>query len=165
MRVIWNKSRDVASQVSRGFIGEWAVTIILLLFGTTTLLQAFVIPTGSMENTLLVGDHVLVNKLTYSPTDQVTRHWLPYREVQRGDVIVFSYPLDITRDLVKRAIGVPGDRIRLENKRLILNGKLIDEPYAVIFLVAWSRTATTFRPLLPASRCVPEPPTCWSATS
>jgi len=131
VKAFWNKSRAVATQVHRGFIGEWVVTIILLLFGTTTLLQAFVIPTPSMENTLLVGDHVLVDKLTYSPTDQVTQHWLPYREVRRGDVIVFRYPLDISTDYVKRAIGLPGDRVRLENKRLILDGKPVDEPYAV----------------------------------
>ncbi len=121
----------MSRHVRRGFIAEWAVTIILLLFGTTTLLQAFVIPTGSMESTLLIGDHVLVDKLTYSPTDPVTRRWLPYRDVRRGDIIVLRYPLDIASDYVKRAIGLPGDRIRLENKRLILNGKPVDEPYAV----------------------------------
>ena len=130
MRTIWNRSRTLTAHVDRGFIGEWAVTIILLLFGTTTLLQAFVIPTPSMESTLMVGDHVLVDKLTYSPSDPVTHHWLPYRDVRRGDIIVFRYPLDITMDYVKRAIGLPGDRIRLENKRLVLNGKPVAEPYA-----------------------------------
>src|SRR5262245_39738764 len=81
--------------IRRGFVAEWAVTIVLLLFGTTSLLQAFVIPSGSMEGTLLVGDHLLVNKLTYAPaTDEVSQHMLPYRDVRRGDVIVFRYPLD-----------------------------------------------------------------------
>jgi signal peptidase I len=131
VREIWKKLRAPRGQVNRGFIGEWTVTIILLLFGTTTLLQAFVIPTGSMESTLLVGDHVLVDKLTYSPSGQVTGHWLPYRDVRRGDIIVLRYPLDISTDYVKRAIGLPGDRVRLENKRLILNGRHVDEPYAV----------------------------------
>jgi len=126
-----SKLRDVTKQGHRGFIGEWAVNIILLLFGTTTLLQAFVIPSGSMESTLLAGDHVLVDKLTYAPAGALTRHCLPYREVRRGDVIVFRFPLDIQVDYVKRAIGVPGDRIRLANKQLILNGKPVDEPYAI----------------------------------
>ena len=63
----------------RGFIAEWTVTIILLLFGTTTLVQAFVIPTGSMEDTLLVGDHLLVDKLAFAPAGAVTKHLLPYR--------------------------------------------------------------------------------------
>jgi signal peptidase I len=113
----------------RNSVAEWTVTAVMLLFGTTTVLQAYVIPTGSMESTLLVGDHLLVDKLVYSPADSFTQHLLPYRDVLRGDVIVFRYPLDLRKNLVKRAIGVPGDRIHLENKRLILNGVPMDEPY------------------------------------
>jgi signal peptidase I len=116
-------------QEARGFIAEWAVTFILLLFGTTTLAQAFVIPSGSMERTLLVGDHLLVDKLAYAPTDPVTSHLLPYSEVHRGDIIVFRYPLDIRQDFVKRVIGIPGDRIHLEDRKLYLNGHLVEEPY------------------------------------
>src|SRR6266496_2724242 len=113
----------------RGFIAEWTVTIILLLFGTTSLVQAFVIPTGSMEDTLLIGDHLLVDKLAYAPAGPVSSHILPYKDVNRGDIIVFRYPVDIRQTFVKRAIGVPGDHIKLINKRLILNGKAVDEPY------------------------------------
>ena len=117
------------SEVRRSFVGEWVVTFVFLLFGTTSLLQAFVIPSGSMEGSLLIGDHVLVDKLTYSPFDHTSGHLLPYRDVQRGDVIVFAYPLDIKVTYVKRAIGIPGDHIRFENKQLILNGKPVAEPY------------------------------------
>lgn len=113
----------------RGFVAEWAVTFILLLFGTTALAQAFVIPSGSMEETLLVGDHLLVDKLTYAPSDAVTSHLLPYSDVKRGDIIVFRYPIDPRQNFVKRAIGIPGDRIHLENRKLFLNGHLVDEPY------------------------------------
>lgn len=113
----------------RGAIAEWTVTIILLLFGTTTLVQAFVIPTGSMEDTLLIGDHLLVDKLAYAPPGPVTKFVLPYTPVKRGDIIVFRYPVDINQTFVKRCIGVPGDRIRLVNKQLILNGKQVYEPY------------------------------------
>ena len=113
----------------RGFIAEWTVTIILLLFGTTNLVQAFVIPTVSMEDTLLIGDHLLVDKLAYSPPGPASRYILPYSDVKRGDIIVFRYPVDIQQTFVKRCIGVPGDRIRLENKQLILNGKPMIEPY------------------------------------
>ena len=81
----------------RGVIAEWTVTIILLLFATTSLVQAFVIPSASMEDTLLIGDHVLVDKLTYAPTGPVSKHVLPYRDVRRGDIIVFRYPIDIRR--------------------------------------------------------------------
>ena len=113
----------------RGFIAEWTVTIILLLFGTTSLVQAFVIPTGSMEDTLLIGDHLLVDKLSYAPSGVISRHILPYSDVHRGDIIVFRYPVDIQQTFVKRAIGIPGDHIRLVNKQLILNGKPVTEPY------------------------------------
>ena len=81
---------ELTDDVQRGFIAEWAVTIVLLLFGTTTLIQAFVIPSASMVATLLIGDHVLVDKLVYSPGGM----WngiLPYRDVRRGDIIVFRY--------------------------------------------------------------------------
>ena len=113
----------------RGFIAEWTVTIILLLFGTTTLVQAFVIPTGSMEDTLLIGDHLLVDKLAYAPGGPISSRLLPYHDVKRGDIIVFRYPVDIRQTFVKRAIGVPGDRIKLANKQLFLNGKRAQEPY------------------------------------
>lgn len=113
----------------RGAIAEWTVTILLLLFGTTTLVQAFVIPTGSMEDTLLIGDHLLVDKLAYSPPGPMSKYLLPYKDVQRGDIIVFRYPVDIRQTFVKRVIGVPGDRVRLENKQVFLNGKKLQEPY------------------------------------
>jgi signal peptidase I len=113
----------------RGFVAEWTVTIILLLFGTTTLVQAFVIPTGSMEDTLLIGDHLLVDKLAYAPPGPVSRYVLPYEPVKRGDIIVFRYPVDIRQTFVKRCMGVPGDHIKLVNKQVYLNGKKLDEPY------------------------------------
>jgi signal peptidase I len=115
----------------RGFIAEWTVTIILLLFGTTTLVQAFVIPTGSMEDTLLVGDHLLVDKLAYAPDGPVTKYLLPYSDVHRGDIIVFRYPIDIKQTFVKRVMGVPGDHLHLTNKQVFLNGHALNEPYVV----------------------------------
>ncbi|HEX3747090.1 MAG TPA: signal peptidase I [Bryobacteraceae bacterium] len=131
IRALWSRYKDISHDVNRGFVGEWTVTIILLLFATTTLVQAFVIPSASMEKTLLIGDHVLVDKLIYAPSGPVSRLLLPYRDVRRGDVIVFRYPLDIKEDYVKRAIGVPGDHIHLVNKQLWLNGHPVDEPYAI----------------------------------
>jgi signal peptidase I len=122
---------DKTSTPPRGFIAEWTVTFILLLFGTTTLAQAFVIPTGSMEDTLLVGDHVLVDKLAYAPAGDVSKHLLPYTDVHRGDIIVFRYPLDIRKNYVKRAMGLPGDRVHLVDKVVYLNGHALREPYVV----------------------------------
>jgi signal peptidase I len=125
----WNRYHEVTKDVTRGFIAEWTVTIILLLFATTSLVQAFVIPSASMEDSLLIGDHVLVDKLTYSPSGAISSRILPYRDVRRGDIIVFRYPEQIKEDYVKRAIGIPGDRIRLANKQLVLNGHPVNEPY------------------------------------
>jgi signal peptidase I len=113
----------------RHTITEWAITILLLVFLTTALVQAFVIPTGSMEDTLLIGDHLLVDKLSYGPSGPVSRYLLPFREPQRGDIIVFRYPVDIKQTFVKRVIGLPGDHIRIVNKQLFRNGVKIDEPY------------------------------------
>ena len=116
-------------ELPRGVIAEWTITIILLLFGTTTLMQAFVIPTGSMEDTLLIGDHLIVDKLVYAPGGSLLKHLLPYEPIHRGDIIVFRYPVDIRQTFVKRVIGVPGDRIRLRNKQVYRNGKELLEPY------------------------------------
>jgi signal peptidase I len=115
----------------RNTVAEWAVTVLLLLFGTTSIVQAYVIPTGSMENNLLVGDHLLVDKLAYAPAGSLGKLLLPYTEVKRGDIIVFRYPPDITLTYVKRVIGVPGDRVRMEDKQLFLNGRPLAEPYTV----------------------------------
>lgn len=116
-------------QKSRNGVAEWAVTILLLLFGTTTLCQAFVIPTGSMEDTLLVGDHLLVDKLAYASAGPIGSHVLPYEEPKHGEIIVFRYPPDIKQTLVKRLIGMPGDRIRITNGVVYRNGKRLNEPY------------------------------------
>jgi len=123
------KSSPRRESTARGAIAEWTVTIILLLFGTTTLVQAFVIPTGSMEDTLLIGDHLLVDKLAYAPSDGAGRHLLPYSDVKRGDIIVFRYPVDIRQTFVKRVIGVPGDRIKIVNKQVYRNGAKVYEPF------------------------------------
>jgi signal peptidase I len=115
----------------RNAIAEWTVTILLLLFGTTMLVQAYVIPTGSMKNTLLIGDHLLVDKLAYSPPGAISKYLLPYRPIKRGDIIVFRYPLELHSTFVKRAVGLPGDRIKIVNKVLHVNGKPMNEPYVV----------------------------------
>src|SRR5689334_2994905 len=120
------KKRDVHA---RNSIAEWAVTILLLLFGTTTLAQAFVIPTGSMQDTLLIGDHLLVDKLSYAPAGPVSRYLLPYQEPKHGDIIVFRYPPDISETLVKRLIGVPGDHLRIANGGDYRNRDRINEQY------------------------------------
>ena len=118
------------AESTRNFIHEWSLNILILLFGTTTLVQAFIVPTPSMDTTVMVGDHLLVDKLSYAPPGLFSRYVLPYTEPKRGDVIVFRYPMDIQENYVKRVMGVPGDHIRLVNKVVYLNGKPLTEPYA-----------------------------------
>ncbi|MBZ5563192.1 MAG: signal peptidase I [Acidobacteriia bacterium] len=110
------------------------VTVILAIFGTTFILQAFKIPTGSMENTLLIGDHLLVNKFVYAYHSGFWSRLLPYREIRRGDVIVFKFPSTEEQEepgehFVKRVIGVPGDHIRIFHRQVFVNGQPLDETY------------------------------------
>ncbi len=102
--------------------------IVAALFLNTFLLQPFLIPSESMEHTLLVGDFVLVNKQIYAPAGRLTRWLMPYREVARGDVVVFHHPQPPV--LVKRVVGIPGDRLRIVDGRVTVNGNPLVEPYA-----------------------------------
>jgi signal peptidase I len=115
----------------RSSIAEWTVTFLLLLFGTSTIAQPFVIPTSSMHNTLMTGDHLIVDKLAYAPPGALSKHLLPYTEVKRGDIIVFRHPVLLKEDYVKRVIGIPGDRIKLVDRVVYLNGKALNEPYVI----------------------------------
>jgi len=111
-------------------VQEWAVTILLFLFVTTSMVQAYVVPTGSMEGNILVGDHMLVDKVGFeNGGNNWASYVLPHREVKRGEIIAFRYPEDVRQTYVKRVIGLPGDRIRLLDKQVIRNGQKLDEPY------------------------------------
>jgi signal peptidase I len=115
---------------SRGFAAEWTVTILIMLFACTTLAWSYVIPTGSMEDTLLIGDHIVVDRLAYSPAGPLSKYFLPYEQPQRGDIIAFQYPADISQMFVKRVIGVPGDHLKIVDQDVYVNGKKLKEPYA-----------------------------------
>jgi signal peptidase I len=123
---VWQAAHPRARRSS---VTEWAGTLLIYLFATTTLVQAYVIPTGSMEGNLLVGDHILVDRLAYADPGPLGRHILPYREIERGDIVAFLYPEDVRQTYVKRVIGLPGDRIRMESGQVIRNGVRLVEPY------------------------------------
>lgn len=106
------------------------VTIIIAVYVITFLCQAFQIPSESMENTLLVGDYLLVDKVHFG-NPGIWGKFLPYSNIKRGDIIVFRYPVDPAQHFVKRAIGIPGDRIRLVNGRVWVNGILQQEPFVI----------------------------------
>ena len=116
--------------VVREYFESIVIAVILALFVRTWVVQAFKIPTGSMENNLLIGDHLLVNKFIFGPTPlAIGRAVLPVRPIERGDIVVFKYPDEPDRDFIKRVIGLPGETIELKNKKVHVNGKPLDEPY------------------------------------
>ncbi|HXZ28470.1 MAG TPA: signal peptidase I [Terriglobales bacterium] len=113
------------------FLASMAAVVVTALFILTFNLQAFEIPSGSMKNTLLVGDHVFVDRITYAPPSRWLGPVMPYREIRRGDIIVFFSPAQPGQHLVKRVIGVPGDRIHLHNGVVFVNGRAQSEPYVI----------------------------------
>jgi signal peptidase I len=120
----------------REYFESIVIAVILALFIRTFVVQAFKIPTGSMENNLLIGDHLLVNKFAMGPTATSLEHaLLPVENIKRGDVLVFKYPVEPDRDFIKRVIGLPGETLELREKKVYINGKPLDEPY-VHFLQA-----------------------------
>src|SRR5262249_1698180 len=123
------RERPVGSPTE--FFESLLVTILLALFGTTFIVQAFKIPSESMQPTLLVGDHLLVNKFVFEGTGAWYEKLLPYRPILHGDIIVFKFPFDDHPHYVKRVIGLPGDRIRIINNQVYVNGNKIPEPYVV----------------------------------
>jgi len=117
--------------VVREYFEALAIAVVLALFVRTWVFQAFKIPTGSMEPNLLVGDHLIVNKMIFAPAvTGFERALLPRRDIRRGDIAVFKFPEDPARDFIKRIIGLPGDQLELRRKRIYVNGTALDEPYA-----------------------------------
>ena len=104
-------------------------TVVIAVFVITFIVQAFQIPSESMENTLLIGDYLLVNKLRYGGST-VGDQLVPYQKIRRGDIVVFHYPVNPAQHFVKRVIGVPGDHVRLINRQVWVNGLPLKEPYA-----------------------------------
>ena len=116
--------------VLREYLESIVIAVILALFVRTWVVQAFKIPTGSMEYNLLIGDHLLVNKFIFAPTPlSIGKAILPVRPIRRDDIVVFKYPDQPDRDLIKRVIGLPGETVELRNKKVYIDGKPIDEPY------------------------------------
>ncbi len=115
----------------REYLESLLVTVILALFGTSFVVQAFKIPSQSMETTLLVGDHLLVNKFLFGGSGAWYDSLLPYREIRRGDIIVFKFPFDDHAHYVKRVIAVPGDRLKIVEQQVSINGATLLEAYKV----------------------------------
>jgi signal peptidase I len=114
----------------REYFESIVIAVILALFIRTFVVQAFKIPSGSMENNLLIGDHLLVNKFVLGPSaSRLERVLLPIGTIRRGNVVVFKYPEEPERDFIKRVIGLPGEKVELREKKVYINDQPLDEPY------------------------------------
>ena len=136
------KPKGPPKSIFREYFESFAVTLVMAIFGMTFILQAVTVPTGSMQNTILVGDYLLVNKFIFSPGGR-SLPFLPQRDIQRGDIIVFKYPgnrvkpsADASRNppikayqinYVKRVIGLPGETVEFKNNQVFINGQLLPE--------------------------------------
>lgn len=130
-----NESTDAAPKKKgalRENIEAIIVAVILALFIRTFVVQAFKIPSGSMKDTLLIGDHILVNKFIYGvKAPFLHKTMIPIKDPQRGDIIVFEFPEDPSKDFIKRVIGLPGDVVEIRNKKLVVNGKRIKDAHSI----------------------------------
>jgi signal peptidase I len=121
---------DFKKSTLREYFESIVIAVILALFIRTFVVQAFKIPTGSMEENLLIGDHLLVNKFVFGPTETgAERTLLPVGTIKRREIIVFKYPEEPERDFIKRVIGLPGETVEVREKKVYINGTALDEPY------------------------------------
>ena len=127
-----NTSKPKRKSTIREYIEAILIALLLALFIRTFVVQAFKIPSGSMKNTLLIGDHILVNKFIYGVKNPLNGNtWIPLKEPQRRDIVVFKYPVNPSQDYIKRVVGVEGDTIEIKDKKVYVNGKPQDEDYAI----------------------------------
>src|SRR3981189_430384 len=121
---------DFKKSTVREYFESIVIAVILALFIRTFVVQAFKIPTGSMENNLLIGDHLLVNKFVFGPTTSgLERALLPVSSIDRRQIIVFKDPEEPGRDFIKRVMALPGETVEVREKKVYINGKALDEPY------------------------------------
>jgi len=139
-------SDDSQKSTVREYYEALLIAVIFVRFASIFIFQAFKIPTGSMKDNLLVGDHIIVNKFIFGAGTNLGGI-LPLREIRRGDIVVFRYPKQPDTDFVKRVIGLPGDVVEIHNKKVFVNGHELNEPYVM------HDDATTYPPL----DALPEP--------
>jgi signal peptidase I len=130
MRAAQVREKKERKSTLREYLEAFLIALIIALFIRTFIVQAFKIPSGSMESTLLVGDHIFVNKFIYGfRIPFLHKRVFTFHKPERGDVIVFIFPEDRSKDFIKRVVGIPGDKIEVNNKKVYVNGEAKDEPY------------------------------------
>ena len=125
------KQAEKPRETTVEFLASLSAVLVTGLFIITFIVQAFEIPSSSMENTLLIGDHVFVNREQFAPATHWTGPLLPYRQIRRGDIVVFLSPAEPGLYVVKRIMGIPGDRLHLRDGVVYRNGERLDEPYVI----------------------------------
>ena len=126
-------NESVKKTTIREYYEALLIAIVFINFARIFAFQAFKIPSGSMEDNLLTGDHIFVNKFIYGPEDPLVSGLLPLRDPKSGDIVVFRYPEDPKTDFVKRVVGLPGETVTIREKRVFIDGRELAEPY-VLFL-------------------------------
>ncbi len=128
-----DEAGKAAKSTLREYFEALLIAMIFVNFAWAFVLQAFKIPSGSMIDNLLIGDHIVVNKFAYGPGNggRLAAALFPFREVRRGDIVVFRYPSDLSVNYVKRVIGLPGDTIEIRDKIVYIDGRPLDEPYVI----------------------------------
>ncbi|MGH9767572.1 MAG: signal peptidase I [Blastocatellia bacterium] len=139
----------------REFLEQALITVIMALFLMTFIAQAVTVPTGSMQNTINIGDHLFVNKFIFGKPTRVLGRLLPTREIKRGDIIVFKLPDDPKVNYVKRVIGLPGETVQVKGRRVFVNGEELAEERALV------RLTGPQEPELPIVRVEPKPKGAW----
>lgn len=125
-------AKDPRKSTAREYYEALLIAVIFVNFARIFVFQAFKIPTGSMHDNLLIGDHIIVNKFIYGPAQsELWRKLFGFREVRRGDIVVFRFPGDPETDFVKRVIGLPGDTLEVRDKKILIGGQELPEPYTV----------------------------------
>jgi signal peptidase I len=126
-----NTQAEKPRETTVEFLASLAAVLVTGLFIITFIVQAFEIPSSSMENTLLIGDHVFVNREQFAPRTRWLGPIMPYRQIHRGDIVVFLSPAEPGLYIVKRIMGIPGDRIHLRDGVVYRNGEKLNEPYVI----------------------------------
>ena len=155
-----NKQPEKPRETTVEFLASLAAVLVTGLFIITFIVQAFEIPSSSMENTLLIGDHVFVNRVQFAPRTSWVGPTLPYRLIRRQDIVVFLSPAEPGLYVVKRIIGVPGDRIHLRDGAVYRNGQKLDEPYVLHTVGDYRPYRDNFPAVAPGDDVTPE----WQAT-
>lgn len=152
--MVEKEKKERKKSIVREYTETIIIAVILALFVNTFVFQAFKIPTGSMEDNLLIGDHIIANKFIYGPASiDLEKLLLPIKDIKRRDVIVFKYPEDPSRDFIKRVIGLPGDKVQIKGKQVYINDEPLEENYKFHKYPSFRSASENYGPVTVPENC------------